>query len=57
MRTNKSLAYWKERKVDIREILRTMDKRSGYYGEMQQAYLYACRKEIECETTVLMRSM
>jgi len=46
--TKRGLTYWKARQIDLREILKTIE-RSSYYGEIQQAYLYAVRKVIECE--------
>jgi len=53
MMERRDLAYWKGRKVELRNILAGMDRTSGYYGEMQQAYIYTCRKVLMFEKLVL----
>jgi len=51
----RGLTYWKARKIDLREILKTIDRRSSYYGEIQQAYLYAVKKVIAGEKHLKVR--
>jgi len=49
----RGLAYWKGRRQDLKATLKSTTRRSVYYAEMYQAYLYTIRKINELEKLLL----
>ena len=51
----RNLAYWKSRKVDVRNCIAAADKRSSYWAELWNAYRFASSKVEQAERKILVR--
>ena len=48
-----NLAYWKARKVDIRNCIAAAHPKSSYWADLWNAYKFASRKVEQAERRVL----
>jgi|GEM_PF-6458553 len=51
------LAYWKARKVTLRDCIAAASPLSSYWADLQQAYRYACHKVEEKERRILIKRL
>ena len=49
----RTLAYWKQRQIDLRNCLAMSKPRSVYWAELSRAYIYATRTVQKIERRVL----
>ena len=51
----RNLAYWKSRKIDVRNCIASADERSSYWTDLWNAYRFASRKVEQAERKILVR--
>ena len=51
----RNLAYWKARKIDIRNCKAEADSKSSYWADLCQAYRFASRKVEMLERKILVK--
>ena len=52
---NRNLAYWKQRKIDLRNCIAMSKATSEYWAELWRAYRYASRSVEKIERRILVK--